>query len=206
MSFFKSIKKIKDDGKRKKTSKRSIHKGGGAGNVNDLREKMRIREETEKTEALRRARRALAQAIDKSREALRIKGVQAIKNNRGNRDLLKAYKARGDLPSAHLLIPEREPDKHPNALETLSLTPEGHIEYYHAVIQAQLQVDKIEGEEVSFFTEPTPTKKEVIDHSQYMESSPPPETVVPDYSESSDEESDTGSIDLITRNASFVRF
>ncbi|KAH6698145.1 hypothetical protein BKA61DRAFT_583520 [Leptodontidium sp. MPI-SDFR-AT-0119] len=167
---------------------------------------MRIREETEKTEALRKAQRALTQAINKSKEALRIKGVQARKNNRANRELLKACRARGDLPSAHLLIPEREPDKHPNALEVLSLTPEGHVEYHHAVIQAQLQVDGIEGEEVSFFTEPTPTKVEVIDHSQYVESSPPPETAVPDYPESSNEESDTGSIDSIARNASFIRF
>ncbi|KAH6724953.1 cytochrome P450 [Leptodontidium sp. MPI-SDFR-AT-0119] len=48
-----------------------------------------------------------------------------------------------------------------------------------------------------------PTKGEAIDHSQYVESSPPLETAVPDYLEGSDEESDTGSIDSIARNASF---
>ncbi|KAH9210935.1 hypothetical protein DL95DRAFT_193564 [Leptodontidium sp. 2 PMI_412] len=96
---------------------------------------MRIRQETEKTEVLRKAQRALTQAINKSKEALRIKGVQARKNNRANKEALKACRARGDLPSAHLLIPEREPDKQPNVLEALSLTPKGHVEYYHVVIQ-----------------------------------------------------------------------
>ncbi|KAG4429129.1 hypothetical protein IFR05_015389, partial [Cadophora sp. M221] len=198
--------KIKEDGKRKKTSRRSIHKGGGAGNVNDLREKMRIREETKKTKVLRKAQRTLIQAINKSKKALKIKGVQAKKNNRANKKALKTYRARGDLPLAHLLIPKREPNKQPNALKALSLTPKGHVEYYHAVIQAQLQVNRIKEEEISFFIEPTPTKGEIIDHSQYVESSPPPETAVPDYPKSSDEESDTSSINSIARNTSFVRF
>ena len=64
--------KIKEDSKRKKTSRRSIHKGGSAPSVDELREKIRIRQETEKTLDLSRAQRAMTTALNKAKEALRV--------------------------------------------------------------------------------------------------------------------------------------
>jgi hypothetical protein len=51
--------KIKAENNRKKTSRRSIHKGGSSATTGDLRERIRIRDDAEKGKALRKARKAL---------------------------------------------------------------------------------------------------------------------------------------------------
>ncbi|CZT42934.1 uncharacterized protein RSE6_02900 [Rhynchosporium secalis] len=67
--------KIKEDSKRKRTSRYSIQKGGGATSVADLREKIRIRDKLESREALRKAERKLNIAINKAKNTLHLRGV-----------------------------------------------------------------------------------------------------------------------------------
>ncbi|KAH9214721.1 hypothetical protein DL95DRAFT_409096 [Leptodontidium sp. 2 PMI_412] len=192
---------IKAENTRKKSSRRSIHKGGSSATVRDLREKIRIRDEAERVDALRKAQKALDSAIRRHNESLRVIGVQARKENREKKRRVDACRRSSDLPAPEDLIPDREPDKSPNPLEAFKKTPEGHPEYLHIVLQLQKEYNReLEGEEVQFRLGDTHPQEGV--GIKYIESSPPP----PVYVESSNVDSDEGSIDSITRNADFVAF
>ena len=74
--------KIRADGKRKTTSRRSIHKGGPSATINELRTKKQIRDEKEKSEALRKAKKRLVQATNRAKNDLKTQGIQARKTRR----------------------------------------------------------------------------------------------------------------------------
>ena len=105
----------------------------------------------------------------------------------------------------------REPDKNPDVFQALSITPEGHPELLHTIQQLEkalnggleVEIDIREGGEVSIITGDEFRRVERADKGVlYVESSPPR----PRYIESSDVESDAGSVDSIRRNTNFVAF
>ncbi|XMA11516.1 hypothetical protein WAI453_004307 [Rhynchosporium graminicola] len=200
--------KIKADNNRKKTSRRSIHKGGGSASVADLRERMRMRDEKERTAALRKARKALQAAINRSSQALKAAGVQARKENKEKKK--RVLNAPDNLPAPEDLIPLREPDKEPTIAEKASLSQEGYHEYLHAVLQLERELNGELVGEIDFSdVEERDLEIRLGNHHpeaglgvKYIESSPP----LPVYIESSEVESDAGSIDSITRNTDFIPF
>ena len=74
--------KLRAEEKRKVTSRRSLHKGGGAPTVNELRAIRKERDEKEHSEKLRKAKKKLFQAISRAKKDLGAKGVQARKDER----------------------------------------------------------------------------------------------------------------------------
>ena len=74
--------KLRAEEKRKVTSRRSLHKGGGAPTVNELRAIRKERDEKEHSEKLRKAKKKLFQAISRAKKDLSAKGVQARKDER----------------------------------------------------------------------------------------------------------------------------
>lgn len=105
------------DSKRKRTSRQSIQKGGGAATTKDLREKIKIRDKKESREALKKAERKLLLAVNKAKNALHIKGIQAHKDEKSRKDRIKVYKAQKELPPPADLILIRDPKKQIIVLE-----------------------------------------------------------------------------------------
>lgn len=179
--------------------------------MDELREKIRIRQETEKTADLYRAQRTMTTALNKAKEALRVLGVQARKDNRARKERLREHTKNNTLPAAEDLLNIREPDKDPDVFQALSITPEGHLELLHIIQQLQkalnggleVEIDIRDRGEVSIMTGDEFRRVERADKGVlYIESSPPR----PKYIESSDVESDAGSVDSIRRNANFIAF
>lgn len=123
--------KILAESKRKTTSRRSIHKGGPSARVEDLREKIRIRDEGEKVEALQKAEKRLVQAKNKARNELKSQGIQAKKDEKAKLARLKEYEAQDELSLPLDLVPFREPNKNPTALEKMQCTDE----FYPKLVQ-----------------------------------------------------------------------
>jgi hypothetical protein len=195
--------KIRADQKRKSTSRRSIHKGGPSARVDDLREKIKIRDQHERTEGLRKAEKRLAQAINKAKNELKAQGIQARKDEKARLNRLREYTAKCELPPPDDMLPIREPDKQPTTLEQLKCTEE----FYPGLVQNIREIKKElglldqgdGGDDVVLRLEDSQEKENVPD---YMDSSPPPPNLV----DSSDVESNAGSIDSVTRNADFIAF
>jgi hypothetical protein len=97
------------------------------------------------------------------------------------------------------LVCIREPDKEPTAYEKMKTTEEFYLELVQQIQELEAQ-DQDNGDEdnVVIRLEASQQKEEVLD---YIDSSPP----LPNYIDSSDIESNAGSIDSIQRNADFVR-
>jgi hypothetical protein len=68
--------------------------------MDDLREKIKIRNQNEKTEALRKAEKRLIQAINKAKNELETQGIQVRKDGKARRKRLKEYDAKDELPRA----------------------------------------------------------------------------------------------------------
>jgi hypothetical protein len=114
--------KIQEEQKRKTNSRRSIHKGGPSASVQDLRDKIKIRDEAEKVETLQKAQKRLVQTINKARNLLKSQGIQARKDEKARLERLKEYTAKDELPPLEDLVSFREPDKNPTELERLKCT------------------------------------------------------------------------------------
>jgi hypothetical protein len=77
--------KICSENRRKRTSRRSIHKGGPSAKVGDLREKKAIRDQVGSAEALRN----VFQTINKAKKKLKERGIQARKDEKARLQRLK---------------------------------------------------------------------------------------------------------------------
>jgi hypothetical protein len=193
--------KLREESKRKTTSRRSIHKGGPSASIQELRGNMKARDEAEKVEMFRKAQKKLSQAINRARKSLLARGIQARKDEKARLERIRGYEAQNELPPLEDLTPIREPDKHPTELERLSMTKEFYPELLQQVKEAE-QYQKMlqdQGNDLEIILGYQYPKDEVGD---YLDSSPPPPNLV----DSSDVESDAGSIDSIQRNADFVAF
>ena len=193
--------KIRNENKRKRTSRRSIHKRGPSARVKDLREKKAIRDQEESVAALRKAERRLSLAINKAKKDLKERGIQARKDEKARLRRVKECTQKNELPCPEDLFPVREPDKQPTQIEALMCTAEYYPELVQAIKEAKVQDTLVmgDGDDVVFRLGDSQDKENVPD---YMDSSPPPR----DLADSSDVESHAGSIDSILRNADFIAF
>jgi hypothetical protein len=115
------------------------------------------------------------------------------------------------MPDLTDLVRIREPDKEPTTYEKIKTTEEFYPELVQQIRELEAQVGRDQGQDqgqdqgdgdeddVIIRLEALQQKEEVLD---YMDSSPPP----PNYVDSSDVESNAGSLDSIQRNADFVQF
>lgn len=194
-------------GKRKITSRRSIHKGGPSATIDELREQKKARDEKEAREKLRKAKKKLSQAINRAKKDLTTQGIQARKDEKARLQRLKDYEEMDQMPDLIDLVRIREPDKEPTAYEKIKTTEEFYPELVQQIRELEAQVGRDQGQDhgdgdeddVIIRVEASQQKEEVLD---YIDSSPPP----PNYIDSSDVESNAGSLDSIQRNADFVQF
>jgi hypothetical protein len=133
-----------------------------------------------------------------------LRGIQARKDKKARLQKLLDYKAKDELPLPQDLIPIREPDKNPTDLEKMQLTEEFYPGLVQNIRELERQVgpqikDRDSDDDVAVILEHLQKKEEVLD---YLDSSPPP----PNLIDSSDIESNAGSIDSIQRNADFIPF
>ena len=187
--------KLQNKKRHRVTSRRSVHKGGPSASVTDLRERIQIRNESRNGEALRKARRNLTQAINKARNTLKTRGIQARKDNKARLERIRQAELTGGLVPAED-PPIREPDKDPTAYEAATCTEEAYPE----LVQ---QVRELEAREQGqdYDTEPTDIVfrlgssgiRDTVE--DYMDSSPPPAEALVDSSD----------VDSITGQADFVR-
>ena len=159
--------------------------------MQELRDKIKIRDEAEKGEALRKAQKRLVQAINKARNLLKSQGIQARKDEKARLERLKEYAAKDELPPLEDLVPFREPDKNPTDLEKMRCTEDFYPKLVQQIreLQSYQQLQDQE-DDVVFKVGPSQERENVLD---YLDLSPPPPNLV----DSSDVESDAGSIDSI---------
>jgi len=113
---------------------------------------------------------------------------------------LKEYEAQDELSLPLDLVPFREPDKNPTALEKMRCTDEFYPKLVQQIRELKSHQDQgISSSDVVFKLGDSQEKEDVPD---YLDSSPPP----PNLIDSSDVESTAGSIDSIQRNADFIHF
>jgi hypothetical protein len=84
---------MQTESKRKTTSRRSIHKGGPSASVHDLRDRIKVQDDSKKTEDLQKAKRKLSQAVNKAKSVLKVEGIQARKDEKARLQRLKDYEA-----------------------------------------------------------------------------------------------------------------
>ena len=203
--------KLIEETKRKSKSRRSIQKGRASATADELRAKIKNRDEKEQAEALRKAKKKLTQAVNKAKRKLKEDGIQARKDEQARLQRLADCTANDELPLLKDLTRIREPDKEPNQLELARCTEAYYPELILAIQQIEgvigsqiLAKDNCDGDsdgddDIVISTMVTRVKDQVPD---YRDSSPP----LPNYIDSSDVESCAGSIDSIQRNVDFVSF
>jgi hypothetical protein len=104
------------------------------------------------------------------------------------------------------LIPIRQPDKNPTPQEAYLLTSAAYPALQTALLEQEALLKRVQGEQGVGDDEEVEITIGDVDGDRevpfILDSSPPPSV----YIDSSDVESDTGSIDLIQRNTDFVEF
>ncbi|CZS92474.1 uncharacterized protein RAG0_03054 [Rhynchosporium agropyri] len=132
--------KIKVDGKRRRTSRRSIQKGGGAATAADLREKIKMRDERESGEALKKAQRKLNIA-----ELLLLEDLVVIRD------------------------PEKHPNTLEEALITPEAFPELLVQVHEAEARAKFKVDDDEEVQFRFGDHYIEVVREYVDSELELE-------------------------------------
>ena len=197
--------KIRADYNKKAKSRKNTHKGGASAPVSQLRTEIKAKEEADKVEELRKAKKKLTQAMNKAKKELKDAGIQARKDERARTDKLKEIYTRGDLPPLELLCPIREPDKNPTVVEQARLLEDFYPELVQQIKELEAQQEHPaqldlyaydDDDNVVINTTAVIYEKDEVEN--LIDSSPPP----PEYVDSSDAES----IDSIRRNADFVAF
>jgi len=180
---------------------------------------MEIKEKKEKDdgEALRKAKKKLATTVNRAKNQLKDAGIQARKDEKARLARIVEYRLKDELIPVEDMAPIREPDKHPTIIERARCEEDFYPDLQLVVRQltaslSNLAPDRLEApntfididgdrdEDVVINTTERKHQKERV--GEYIDSSPPHLT----YPDSSDMESNTGSIDSIQANADFVQF
>jgi hypothetical protein len=178
---------------------------------------MEIKEKKEKDdgEALRKAKKKLATAVNRAKNQLKDAGIQARKDEKARLARIVEYRLKDELIPVEDMAPIREPDKHPTIIERARCEEDFYPDLQLVVRQltaslSNLAPDRLEApntfididgdEDVVINTTERKHQKERV--GEYIDSSPPP-LIIPD---SSDMESNAGSIDSIQANADFIQF
>ena len=109
--------KLREEHNKKAKSRKSTHKGGPSASIAQLRGEIKEKEDGDRTEKLKKAKKKLSAAINKAKKDLIAQGIQARKDEKARLARLQAYREANDLPPVEDLLPIREPDKNPTTLE-----------------------------------------------------------------------------------------
>jgi hypothetical protein len=178
---------------------------------------MEIKEKKEKDnrEALRKAKKKLATTVNRAKNQLKDAGIQARKDEKARLARIVEYRLKDELIPVEDMVPIREPDKNPTIIEQARCEEDFYPDLQLVVRQltaslSNLAPDRLEAlntfididrdEDVVINTTERKHQKERV--GEYIDSSPPRLT----YPDSSDMESNAGSIDSIQANADFVQF
>lgn len=198
--------KIRAERKRRSTSRRSIHIGGPGDSVASINAKIIARDSSVSTEQLRKARKRLQTCINKARKKIKDAGVLARRQEKERIAQLKILDEQGVFPDLEMLLPIRQPDKEPNAveLETLKET------FYPAelllirTLGSKLQQIGDSDSEVEIFATAADLERGAVED---IPSSPPRRTFAEVMAEEESEvESVASSLDSILQNADFISF
>jgi hypothetical protein len=207
--------KLREEYNRKAKSRKSSHKGGPSASVAELRIKIKEKKEKDDGEALRKAKKKLATAINRAKNHLKDTGIQARKDEKARLARIIEYRSKDELIPVEDMAPIREPDKNPMIIERARCEEDFYPDLQLVVRQltaslSNLAPDRLEApntfininedEDVVINTTERKHQKERV--GEYIDSSPPP-FIIPD---SSDMESNAGSIDSIQANTDFVQF
>ncbi len=91
--------------------------------VSAMKEKKRKRDELEKSEAIRLARKRIQTYQNKAWRALKARGAAARREEKARKATVDGLLKNGELVPLHLLTPIREPDKDPTDEERDNLLP-----------------------------------------------------------------------------------
>ena len=100
--------KICSENRRKRTSRRSIHKGGPSAKVGDLREKKAIRDQVGSAEALRNV---FLRRSTRLRRNLKNEEYRLGRTRKQDSSALRSVPQNNELPRPEDLLPVREPDR-----------------------------------------------------------------------------------------------
>jgi hypothetical protein len=205
--------KLREEYNRKAKSRKSSHKGGPSASVAELRIEIKEKKEKDNGEALRKAKRKLAAAVNKAKNNLKDTGIQARKNEKARLARVAEYQLKDELIPVEDMAPIREPDKSPTIVERARCEEDFYPDLQLVVNQLTASLNNLapdrleapntfinEDEDVVINTTEQRRQGEIV--GEYIDSSPP----LPDYQDSSDIESNGGSIDSIQANADFVEF
>jgi hypothetical protein len=207
--------KLREEYNRKAKSRKSSHKGGPSASVAELRMEIKEKKEKDDGEALRKAKKKLATAVNRAKNQLKDAGIQARKDEKARLARIVEYRLKDELIPVEDMAPIREPDKYPTIIERARCEEDFYPDLQLVVRQltaslSNLAPDRLEApntfididgdEDVVINTTERKHQKERV--GEYIDSSPPP-LIIPD---SSDIESNAGSIDSIQANADFIQF
>jgi hypothetical protein len=103
--------------------------------VDELRAKIKARDEKEKTEALWKAKKKLTIEVNRAKNKLKAAGIQARKDKQARLQRLVDYATKNEFPPVKDLLRIREPDKEPTQLELATCTEEHYPELVLAIQQ-----------------------------------------------------------------------
>jgi len=199
--------RLYEESKKKTTSCRRIHKGGAV-KVSVVREKKRKRDEFEKSEAIRLARKRIQTYKNKAWRALKTRGAAARREEKARKATVAQLLANGDLVPFHLLDPIREPDKNPTEEERESLIP--HLSLIQALNELlpsgeDIPIDpNLEENEPEIRLVPMEEEDPIGRVDEEVETEDDEHIDLDDLDEDSSDEESLVSNDSITRNADFI--
>ena len=190
---------LQEQQKARTTNRQSINSGGPL-DVEVAREKIAAKRKRESEEAIRRAEKAITEAVNKAKRSLNRRGIEARRLERERRQLIVELRARGEYIHMDLFDPIQDPEKdptpedlellkpHPSLIQALeNLCPLIDPQLYDSNSDVEIQLKRVE---------------DVINIVEDEISNDNDDEIGRDY-RSESEESHV-SIDSIARNADFV--
>lgn len=174
-------------------NRRSINSGRPI-DIEIAYKKIKEKEQKEKDEAIRKAKKAINDDIRKSKNALYRRGIEARKAEREHKRILLELTAKEEFIPLELFIPIRDPEKNPTLADLESLQP--HPSLVQALQELQpidpILLENSDANEVEFQLEKLEESIELVDDSS-------------DRDGGYISEESNNSNDSITRNADFIR-
>jgi hypothetical protein len=143
---------VDEQGKRKLTSRKSVQTGGSL-EASWALQKIKEKRQFERSEALRKARKACDDWVKRAEKAYHLAGVDARRTNRNNRNKVIELEAAGLLVPAELLITVRDPSKDPTPAELDALLPNPSL------VQA---VEELEREQINKMNNDIPIDPQLL--------------------------------------------
>ena len=109
--------KLREEYNRKAKSRKSSHKGGPSASIAELRMEIKEKKEKDNGEALRKAKKKLATAVNRAKNQLKEAGIQARKDEKARLARIVEYWLKDKLILVEDIALIREPNKNPMIIE-----------------------------------------------------------------------------------------